>query len=147
MAAAPGVDSSELLRLAAAVEDASEHPVGAAIVAGAAERLRDDPGGGKLPAVQSFASARGLGVSGVADGHVLVLGRRDWLESQWALQVPADLAARAARAEAAGQTVVFAGWDGAVRGALVVSDTVKPTSAEAVRRLRGAGAAAGAAHR
>ena len=139
MAAAPGVDSSELLRLAAAVEDASEHPVGAAIVAGAAERLRDDPGGGKLPAVQSFASARGLGVSGVADGHALVLGRRDWLESQWALQVPADLAARAARAEAAGQTVVFAGWDGAVRGALVVSDTIKPTSAEAVRRLRAMG--------
>ena len=139
VAAAPGVDSSELLRLAAAVEDASEHPVGAAIVAGAAERLRDDPGGGKLPAVQSFASARGLGVSGVADGHALVLGRRDWLESQWALQVPADLAARAARAEAAGQTVVFAGWDGTVRGALVVSDTIKPTSAEAVRRLRAMG--------
>ena len=139
VAAAPGVDSSELLRLAAAVEDASEHPVGAAIVAGAAERLRDDPGGGKLPAVQSFASARGLGVSGVADGHALVLGRRDWLESQWALQVPADLAARAACAEAAGQTVVFAGWDGTVRGALVVSDTIKPTSAEAVRRLRAMG--------
>ena len=139
VAAAPGVDSSELLRLAAAVEDASEHPVGAAIVAGAAERLRDDPGGPELPAVESFASARGLGVSGVADGHALVLGRRDWLESQWALQVPAGLAARAARAEAAGQTVVFAAWDGAVRGALVVADTIKPTSAEAVRRLRGMG--------
>ncbi len=139
VAAAPGVDAGELLRLAAAVEDASEHPVGAAIVAGAAERLRDVRRGGKLPAVQSFASARGSGVSGVADGHAVALGRKDWLESRWAQQVPAELAACAARAEAAGKTVVFAGWDGQVRGVLVVADTIKPTSAEAVRRLRGMG--------
>jgi len=89
--------------------------------------------------VESFASAGGLGVSGVAGGHAVALGRRDWLESQWALRVPADLAARGARAEAAGQTVVFAGWDGAVRGALTVADAIKPTSAEAVRRLRAMG--------
>jgi Cu+-exporting ATPase len=139
VAAAPGVDPGELLRLAAAVEDASEHPVGAAIVAGAAERLRDAPGGGKLPAVESFASAQGLGVWGVADGHAVALGRRDWLESQWALRVPPDMAACAAGAEAAGQTVVFAAWDGAVRGVLAVADTIRPTSAEAVRRLRGMG--------
>ena len=139
VAAAPGVDAGELLRLAGAIEDASEHPIGAAIAAGARERLRDDPRGPELPAVESFASAQGLGVWGVADGHAVALGRRDWLESQWALPVPAGLAARAARAEAAGQTVVFAAWDGAVRGALVVADTIKPTSAEAVRRLRGMG--------
>ena len=139
MAAAPGVDTGELLRLAGAVEDASEHPIGAAIAAGAAERLREDPHGRKLPAVESFASARGLGVWGVADGHSIALGRKDWLESQWALRVPAGLAARAAGAEAAGQTVVFAGWDGQVRGVLMVADTVRPTSAEAVRRLRGLG--------
>jgi Cu+-exporting ATPase len=139
VAAAPGVDFGELLRLAAAVEDASEHPVGAAIAAGAAERLRDAPGGGTLPAVESFASAQGLGVWGVAGGHAVALGRRDWLESQWALQVPACLAARAADAEAAGQTVVFAGWDGAVRGVLAVADTIRPTSAQAVRRLRAMG--------
>ena len=139
MAAAPGVDTGELLRLAGAVEDASEHPIGAAIAAGAAERLREDPHGRKLPAVESFASARGLGVWGVADGHSIALGRKDWLESQWALQVPAGLAARAAGAEAAGQTVVFAGWDGQVRGVLMVANTVRPTSAEAVRRLRGLG--------
>ena len=89
--------------------------------------------------MESFASARGLGVSGVADGHAVALGRRDWLESQWALPVPAGLAARAAAAEAAGQTVVFAAWDGQVRGVLVVADTIRPTSAEAVRRLRGMG--------
>ena len=139
VAAAPGVDIGELLRLAGAVEDASEHPVGAAIAAGAAERLREDPRGRKLPAVESFASARGLGVSGVAGGHAVALGRKDWLESQWALRVPAGLAARAADAEAAGQTVVFAGWDGQVRGVLMVADTVRPTSAEAIRRLRGLG--------
>jgi Cu+-exporting ATPase len=139
VAAAPGVDPGELLRLAAAVEDASEHPVGAAIVAGAADRLRDDPRGPKLPAVENFASARGLGVSGAADGRAVALGRPGWLESQWALRVPAELAARAARAEAAGQTAVFAAWDGQVRGVLIVADTIKPTSAEAIRRLRGMG--------
>jgi Cu+-exporting ATPase len=139
VAVAPGVDAGELLRLAAAVEDASEHPVGAAIVAGAAERLRDAPGGTKLPVVESFASARGLGVSGIADGHAVALGRKDWLESQWAQRVPAGLAARAATAESEGQTAVFAAWDGHVRGVLVVADTIRPTSAEAVRRLRGMG--------
>jgi Cu+-exporting ATPase len=139
VAAVPGVDAAELLRLAGAVEDASEHPIGAAIAAGARERLRKDPYGPKLPAVESFASARGLGVWGVADGHAVALGRRDWLESQWALQVPAGLVARAADAEAAGQTVVFAAWDGQVRGVLMVADTIKPTSPEAVRQLRGMG--------
>jgi Cu+-exporting ATPase len=139
VAAAPGVDVSELLRLAAAVEDASEHPVGAAIAAGARERLRDVLPDGKLPGVENFASVRGLGVSGVADGHAVALGRPGWLETQWALQVPAELAARAASAEAAGQTVVFAAWDGQVRGVLIVADTIKPTSAEAVARLRGMG--------
>ena len=137
--AVPGVDAGELLRLAGAVEDASEHPIGAAIAAGARERLRDDLRGPELPAVESFASARGLGVSGTADGHAVALGRKDWLESQWALQVPPDMAACAAGAEAAGQTVVFAAWDGQVRGVLMVADTIRPTSAEAVRRLRGMG--------
>jgi len=139
VAPAPGINAGELLRLAAAVEDASEHPIGAAIAAGARERLREDPRGRTLPAVESFASARGFGVSGIADGHAVALGRRGWLESQWAMRVPAGLAARAADAEAAGQTVVFAAWDGQVRGVLVVADTIKPTSAEAVRRLRGMG--------
>ena len=139
VAAAPGVDTSELLRLAGAVEDASEHPVGAAIAAGARERLRDVLHDEKLPAVESFAGARGLGVSGLVDGAAVAVGRPGWLESEWAQQVPAELAARAAGAEAAGQTVVFAGWDGQVRGMLIVADTIKPTSAEAVARLRGMG--------
>ncbi|HXJ25757.1 MAG TPA: copper-translocating P-type ATPase, partial [Streptosporangiaceae bacterium] len=133
VAAAPGVDADELLRLAGAVEDASEHPIGAAVAAGARERF------GGLPSVEGFDSAQGLGVSGVVDGRVVVAGRAGWLSSAWGWPVPDRLAAQASAAEATGRTVVFAGWDGAVRGALVVSDTIKPTSAEAVRRLRGLG--------
>ncbi len=68
-----------------------------------------------------------------------MVGRPGWLESEWAMAVPASLAARAAAAETAGQTVMFGAWDGQVRGLLVVADAVKPTSAEAVRRLRGMG--------
>jgi Cu+-exporting ATPase len=132
--AAPGADADELLRLAGAVEDASEHPVAAAIAAGARERL-----GADLPDVREFTSAQGLGVSGVADGRAVAVGRGDWLESEWAMGVPAPLAIRAAAAEAAGQTAVFVGWDGQARGVLVVADSVKPTSAAAIARLRGLG--------
>ncbi len=131
---APGEDTLELLRLAGALEEASEHPIAAAIAAGARGRL-----GGVLPVVAEFASHQGLGVAGVVGSRAVAVGRAGWLDSEWAMTVPAGLAARAAAAEAAGQTAVFAGWDGAVRGALVVSDTIKPTSAEAVRRLRGLG--------
>ena len=134
LAAVSDTGADRVLRLAGAVEDASEHPVAAAIAAGARERL-----GADLPAVTEFASHRGLGVSGVVDGHAVVVGRADWLETEWAQQIPASLAARAADAERAGQTAVFAGWDGQVRGVLVVSDTIKPTSAPAIARLRGMG--------
>jgi Cu+-exporting ATPase len=134
VAVAPGVDVDEVLRLAGAVEDASEHPIGAAIAAGARDRL-----GGTLPAVAEFASHQGIGVMGVVGSRAVAIGRSGWLESEWAMTVPAELAARAAAAEAAGQTAVFAGWDGRARGVLVVADTIKPTSAEAIRRLRGMG--------
>ena len=134
VAAVPGEDIDELLRLAGAVEDASEHPVAAAIAVGARDRL-----GGDLPGVESFANSQGIGVSGTVDGHAVAVGRAGWLESEWARQIPAELAARAAAAEAAGHTAVFAGWDGQVRGILVVADMIKPTSAEAVGRLRDMG--------
>jgi Cu+-exporting ATPase len=128
---ASGEDAGELLKLVGAVEDASEHPVGAAIAAGAVDRL-----GAALPEVSGFASHPGLGVSGVTQGHAVMAGRRDLLEEEWARPVPAALASRALEAEAAGQTTVYAGWDGRVRGLLVVCDTVKPTSAEAIAELR-----------
>src|SRR5580704_5166239 len=131
---APGEDMDEVLRLAGAVEAASEHPVAAAIAAGARDRL-----GGELPAVTQFASDQGLGVRGVVNSRAVMVGRAGWLESTWARPVPAELAARAAEAEAAGQTAVFAGWDGRIRGVLAVADTIKPTSAAAVARLRGMG--------
>jgi P-type Cu+ transporter len=134
VAAVSGADPAEVLGLAGAVEDASEHPVAVAVAAGARERL-----GAGLPPVTEFASHQGRGVSGVVDGRAVVVGRAGWLEAEWALHVPTQLAVRAAQAEAAGQTVVFAGWDGRVRGVLAVADTVKPTSAEAVTLLRGMG--------
>ena len=134
VAAAPGEDPGEVLRLAGAVEDASGHPIAAAIADGARQRFGQD-----LPAVEAFTSYQGLGISGVADGRAVAVGRAGWLESEWAQSVPAVLAGRAAEAEAAGQTVVFAGWDGQVRGVLIVADTIKPTSAEAIRTLRGMG--------
>ncbi len=129
--AAPGEDGTEVLRMAGAVEHASEHPIAAAIAAGATHRL-----GEPLPEVESFTSHQGLGVSGVVDGHAVVAGRAGWLESEWAQQIPPVLATRAGRAEAAGQTAVHVSWDGQVRGLLVVADTIKPTSAEAIKRLR-----------
>ncbi|HEX6518641.1 MAG TPA: heavy metal translocating P-type ATPase [Streptosporangiaceae bacterium] len=133
--ASHGQDVAELLRLAGAVEDASEHPVAAAIAAGARERLCADD----LLAATEFASHQGLGVSGVVDGHAVLIGRPGWLADDWALRVPPDLAARVAEAEDAGQTAVLTAWDGRIRGVLVVADTIKPTSAQAVARLRGMG--------
>jgi Cu+-exporting ATPase len=132
--ALPGADPAEVLRLAGAVEDASEHPAAAAIAAGARDRL-----GAALPAAVGFASHQGLGVTAVVDEHAVIVGRAGWLESEWGTPVPPLLAARAAQAEAAGHTAVLAGWDGQVRGVLVVADTIRPTSAEAIRRLRGMG--------
>jgi P-type Cu+ transporter len=143
-AAAPGEDLRELLRLAGAAEDGSAHPIAAAIAAGARQRLAaGQPDGAvpgaELPPAEDSASYHGLGVTAVVDGHAVAVGRASWLADQRAQPVPPPLADRAARAEAAGQTAVFAAWDGAVRGVLVVADTVKPTSAEAVARLRGMG--------
>jgi len=129
--AAPGEDAAELLRLVGAVEDASEHPVGAAIATAAVTRL-----GGQLPALTGFMSHQGRGVSGFVAGRTVLAGRRAWLEEAFGLPVPSSLTGPAADAEAAGQTAVYAGWDGRVRGLLVVSDTVKPTSAEAIAELR-----------
>ncbi len=134
LAVAPGEDAAEVLRLAGAVEDASGHPIGAAIAAGARKRL-----GTGLPCTEGFASHAGLGVSGIAEGRAVAAGRRTWIEREWAQPVPPGLAARAEQAEAAGQTAVFAGWDGRARAVLIVSDTVKPTSAQAVARLRAMG--------
>ena len=130
--AADGVDADEALRLAASVEDASEHPIAAAIADGARAR------GIEMVPVESFASTQGLGVTGVVDGHAVVAGRERFL-ADWSLPLSDDLRAARAAAEAEGRTPILVGWDGAVRAVVVVSDTVKPTSAEAIAGLRDLG--------
>ncbi|MGC5050985.1 heavy metal translocating P-type ATPase [Micromonospora sp. DT48] len=128
---AQGEQHDEVLRLAAALENGSEHPLAHAVVAGAAEI-------GELPPVTDFANVAGLGVVGTVDGREVLLGRARLLRER-GLVVPDDVARAAVDAEAAGRTAVLVGWDGRARGVLAVADQVKPTSAEAVRRLRALG--------
>jgi P-type Cu+ transporter len=131
---ADGTPSGELLRLAGGLEGASEHPVARAVADGAVERL-----GARLPTPASFVSTAGLGVYGTVDGREVVAGRPRWLVDEWAMPLPADLQDALVAAEDVGRTVVAVGWEGAPRGLVVVSDTVKPTSAEAVAGLRAIG--------
>ena len=130
-----GQDPAELLRLAGAAEHASEHPIGKAIADGARDRLGPDP----WPALNHFHNVPGLGVTATIMGHEVSVGRQSWLTDDKELALPGDLAALAAVAEEGGQTVAFVGWDGAVRGACVIGDTLKPTSREAIGRLRAMG--------
>jgi Cu+-exporting ATPase len=129
---ADGEDADRLLRLAGALEAASEHPIAQAVARGAAERV------GILPPVEGFANVEGLGVHGVVDGAAVVVGRRRLL-ADWSLALSPDLERAAADAEAAGRTAIAVGWDGVARGVLVVADAVKPGSAAAVRQLRDLG--------
>ena len=122
-------DRVEALRLVGALEGASEHPLGRAIADGAEAAV------GALPAVVDFHSTPGLGVRGTVDGRSVVVGRADHVLDAGST-VPDQLARAQEEAEAAGRTSVLAGWDGAIRAVLVVADTVKPTSAAAVRALR-----------
>ncbi len=131
---ARGVDRDEVLRLAGALEDASEHPIAQAIAAGASEQLEQD-----LSNVESFSATAGLGVSGVVDGRAVAAGRPGWLASEWSQPLDGALAAAVTDAEAQGRTAVAVGWDGLARGVLVVADTLKPTSAAAVAELRALG--------
>ncbi len=129
---AEGEDRDEVLRLAGALEDASEHPVARAVAAAAR-------GAGALAPVEGFANRAGLGVEGVLDGHAVVVGRPALLEAEWAMALPPQLADAKAAAEEHGRTAVAVGWDGAARGLLVVADTPKQGSPEAIRALKGLG--------
>ncbi|MER7506184.1 heavy metal translocating P-type ATPase, partial [Nonomuraea pusilla] len=129
---ADGEDADEVLRLAGALERASEHPIAQAVARGAAERVGD------LPAPEDFANVEGLGVQGVVDGHAVLVGRPRLL-AEWSQHLPVELERRLQAAQAAGRTAVAVGWDGRARAVLVVADVVKPTSAEAVARFRGLG--------
>ncbi|MEE1930333.1 heavy metal translocating P-type ATPase [Streptomyces sp. TRM 70351] len=130
---APGTDEADVLRLAGALENASEHPVARAVAARAAERT-----GSPLPAPEDFAAVPGLGVQGVVDGHAVLVGREKLL-AEWSITLPDALADAKTAAEQAGRTAVTVAWDGRARAVLEVADAVKDTSAEAVRQLRALG--------
>ncbi len=130
--AADGVDESELLRLAGALEAGSEHPIARAVAAGATERT------GPLPAVEDFANVEGLGVQGQVDGHAVLVGRPSLLQ-QWSQPLPPALVTALEAEQAAGRTAVAVAWDGQARGVLSVADTVRPTSRLALQQLRALG--------
>jgi Cu+-exporting ATPase len=127
--AGEGVDSDEVLRLAGALESASEHPIAAAVATAARERV------GTLPTVEDFTNIEGLGVQGVVDAHAVLVGRPALLE-QWSQPLTPELAAAKAAADGRGHTAIAVAWDGAARAVLAVADTVKPTSPQAIRQLR-----------
>ena len=145
--AAADVSESDVLAMAGAVEDASEHPVGEAIAAAAASLVVDrvdgtDRNDYQVPdahAVTDFRATPGLGVEGLVGGRHVVAGRPEWLATQWAMVLPDDLRAHLEAAQHLGRTAVAVGWDGAARGVIEVADTVKPTSAQAVAELRALG--------
>ena len=138
LAAAPGTEPAEVLRYAGAVEHASEHPIAAAISAiaisaeasGAAQAQA-----GPWPAVDGFQALPGLGARGVVDGRRVVVGRERLLRDL-GFAIPSGLAGKWAQWERAGRTAVLVGWDGQLRGALAVGDTIKPSAAAAVAGLR-----------
>ncbi|MER6343134.1 heavy metal translocating P-type ATPase [Streptomyces sp. NPDC001595] len=124
---AEGADEKQVLRLAGALEHASEHPVARAVAAGAEERA------GALPEAEDFENVPGRGVRGRVEGHRVSVGRL------FDAPLPPELAAARERAERGGRTAVVVGWDGVARGVLAVADAVKDTSAQAVRELRALG--------
>ncbi|MEV0625834.1 heavy metal translocating P-type ATPase [Nonomuraea wenchangensis] len=125
---AEGETREEVLRLAGALENASEHPIAQAVAREAASQAK----------VEDFANVEGLGVQGIVDGHAVLVGRPRLL-AEWSQHLPEDLAAELEEEQAKGRTVVAVGWDGKARALLVVADVVKPTSKEAVAQLRALG--------
>jgi P-type Cu+ transporter len=122
-------DEATALRLAGAVEAASEHPIGQAIAIEAIRRC------GQLPAVTEFTSVAGAGVRGRVDGRKVIIGRDAFL-AESGLAVPASLRAAADQAAQQGQTAVAAGWDGRAHAVLAVGDSPRPGATAAVARLR-----------
>ena len=126
---AEGVDEAEAIRLVGALENASEHPIARAIATAALDKVGD------LPSVEGFTNRQGLGVEGVVDGHAVIAGRVRLLDD-WSVHLPQELEDARQAAEAEGRTPILAAWDGAAKAVFTVSDTIKPTSADAVAGLR-----------
>jgi P-type Cu+ transporter len=128
---ADGVSEAQALWLVGALQNGSEHPIGRAI-ASAARMLEDAPA-----PVEDFTSHPGLGVQGTVAGRAIIAGRPALLEgADPSLALPPELERARIAAEAEGRTAIAASWDGAARALFVVADGVKPSSTEAVRRLR-----------
>ncbi|MFC4016320.1 heavy metal translocating P-type ATPase, partial [Nonomuraea purpurea] len=125
---AEGEDREEVLRLAGALEHASEHPIAQAIARAAQSEAR----------VEDFANVEGLGVQGIVDGHAVLVGRPRLL-AEWSQHLPAGLERELAEEQARGRTAVAVGWDGQARAVLVVADVVKPASGQAIAELRALG--------
>ena len=125
VAVAAGVDENNLLRLAASVEAASEHPLAAAIVKGARKRNV-----AQVP-VEGFESITGRGVRGKVEGHHVTVGQADLAGAP----VPGELAIKASELRKQGETVFFVGVDGSVAGLLAVTDPIKETTPAAVEAL------------
>ncbi|WP_228922898.1 cation-translocating P-type ATPase [Streptomyces sp. DH7] len=123
---------AEVLRLAGALENASEHPIAQAVATAATDTT------GPLPTPEDFQNIPGLGVQGIVEGHAVLVGREQLL-AEWEIRLPAHLAEAKKAAEAAGRTAITVAWDGEARAVLEVADAVKDTSAEAIRRLRALG--------
>ncbi len=125
-----GFDDLTLLRLSASVEQGSEHPLAAAIVAGATER------GIQLAATRSFASTTGQGVTGEVDGHEVSLGNQGHDTGPKGEERDASSAHELAEnLRTQGQTVIFVNVDGRMAGLLGVADAIKQTSANAINQL------------
>ena len=130
--AASGIHVDDLLATAGSAESGSEHPIARAITDAARHRF------GTVATPDTFESVAGLGVFAHAAGRAVTIGRPEWMREEGA-EIPNDLAAQVLEAQNAGRTVVAVAWDGAMRGFVVVADSVKPTSAEAVVALRDLG--------
>ncbi|WP_405712807.1 heavy metal translocating P-type ATPase [Streptomyces sp. NBC_00046] len=130
---ADNTTETDVLRLAGALEHASEHPIAQAVAAGAAERT-----GTTLPTPEDFANIAGLGVQGVVEGHAILVGREQLLADA-GIDVPDTLSGAVADAAAEGRTAVMVAWDGRACGVLAVADKIKESSAQAVADLRALG--------
>lgn len=125
----PDESEDEALHLAGSLEHASEHPIARAIAERAAQT--------RPPAdVDNFENHGGRGVSGVVDGHAVLAGRLTWLREEWSLTAPSALEQEAESAQSEGRTPIWVAWDGKIRAVVVVSDSVKDGSRDAVAELR-----------
>jgi heavy metal translocating P-type ATPase len=129
-------DETEFLRLAASVEAASGHPIGSAVAVGADDRKIE------MASVDNLETHPGLGVTGLIEGHSVVVGKQDFVVDR-GLLVDQRWLDEVSRLRGEGKTAFLAGWDGLIKGVIAVADTVRPESAQAVSRLASLGVTTG----